>query len=426
MTADAYTATDRTTATRSRHRMHYERDKAHAILDEAFDCAVAFVVDGEPRLLPTLHVRVGDTLYLHGSTGGRMALTSRGDGIPVCVSVTLLDGLVYARSQFHHSANYRSVVAHGLARPVTDPAEKAEAMRALVEKVGAGRATDSRPPNKQEMAQTSVLALPLVEVSVRAREGGVADDEEDLGLPHWAGVLPMRRVAGPPEPAPDVPVPPPAYLPGRPSTEWQTPVLLEGRHVRLEPLSPSHAPALLEALDDEEVWRHIPKVQPRTVAEMGEDIAEVIRGQWRGDRSGWAQVDPVTGTVMGMTTYHDIDQERRSVGIGHTMLGRKWWRTGVNTEAKLLLLERAFDVLGAAKVFWFTDIRNERSQQAIARLGASRDGVLRRQRLRPDGSWRDTVLFAMTADEWPAAAQRLRDRLAAGSTEERHDHAGRH
>ncbi|GIF10360.1 bifunctional pyridoxamine 5'-phosphate oxidase family protein/GNAT family N-acetyltransferase [Actinoplanes teichomyceticus] len=410
---DVYATTDRTTPHRTRQRMHYERDRAHAILDEAYDCSVAFVVDGEPRALPTLHVRVGETLYLHGSTGGRMALAARADGIPVCVSVTLLDGLVYGRSQFHHSANYRSVVAHGVARPVTDPAEKAEAMHALVEKVGAGRAADSRPPTRQEMAQTSVLALPLVEVSARVRTGGVLDDPADLDLPHWAGVLPIRRVAGPPETEPGVPVPPPAYLPGRTSTEWQTPVLMEGRHVRLEPLSPSHAPGLFEALDDEEVWRHIPTPRARTPEDTAADIAEVIRGQWRGDRAGWAQVHPVTGAVMGMTTYHDVDPQRRAVGIGHTMLGRRWWRTGVNTEAKLMLLERAFDVLGAAKVFWYTDIRNERSQRAIARLGASRDGLLRRQRLRPDGSWRDTVVFAMTANEWPAAAQRLRDRLAA-------------
>ncbi|GAA2862582.1 hypothetical protein Acy02nite_53570 [Actinoplanes cyaneus] len=410
---DVYAATHRTTATRTRERMHYERDKAHAILDEAFDCAVGFVVDGEPRVLPTLHVRVGETLYLHGSTGGRMALAARGDGIPVCVSVTLLDGLVYGRSQFHHSANYRSVVALGVARPVTDPAEKAEAMRALVEKTGAGRTAESRPPTKQEMAQTGVLALPLAEVSVRARSGGVLDDETDLGLPHWAGVLPIHRVAGPPETAPGVAVPPPAYLPGNPATEWQTPVLLEGRHVRLEPLSPAHAPGMFEALDDEEIWRYIPMPQARTVEDVAADIAEVIRGQWRGDRSGWAQVDPATGTVMGITTFHDVDPDRRTLGIGHTMLGRKWWRSGVNTEAKLLLLERAFDVLGAVKVFWYTDIRNERSQRAIARLGASRDGVIRSQRPRPDGSLRDTVVFAMTADEWPAAAQRLRDRLAA-------------
>ncbi|GLW28754.1 bifunctional pyridoxamine 5'-phosphate oxidase family protein/GNAT family N-acetyltransferase [Actinoplanes regularis] len=411
---DVYAATDRTTATRTRDRMHYDREKAHAILDEAFDCAVGFVVQGEPRVLPTLHVRVGETLYLHGSTGGRMALTAGTDGIPVCVSVTLLDGLVYGRSHMHHSANYRSVVVHGVARPVTDLAEKTEAMHALVEKSGAGRAADSRPPTKREMAQTNVLALPLVEVSVRARDGGVIDDPEDLTLPHWAGVLPVRRVTGPPETQAGVPVPPPAYLAGNPTTAWQTPVLLEGRHVRLEPLSPSQAPGMFEALDDEEVWRHIPQPRARTVEDTAADIAEVIRGQWRGDRAGWAQVDPATGAVMGITTYHDVDPNRRSVGIGHTMLGRKWWRTGVNTEAKLLLLERAFDVLGAAKVFWYTDIRNDRSQNAIARLGASRDGLIRRQRLRPDGSWRDTVVFALTAEEWPAAAQRLRDRLALG------------
>jgi RimJ/RimL family protein N-acetyltransferase/nitroimidazol reductase NimA-like FMN-containing flavoprotein (pyridoxamine 5'-phosphate oxidase superfamily) len=410
---DLYTPTDRTTATRTRKRMHYERETAHAILDEAYDCSVGFVVDGEPRVLPNLHVRIDDTLYLHGSTGARLGLAARGDGVPVCVTVTILDALVYARSQFNHSANYRSVVALGIARPVTDDAEKRRVLYALADKVGPGRSADSRPPTRQELAQTIVLALPLAEVSVRARSGGVGDDPEDLDLPHWAGVLPLRTVAGPPLTEPGVAAAPPSYLPGSPS-QWQTPVVMEGRHVRLEPLTPGHAPGLFEALDDEEVWRHIPFPRPQNPDALAEDIAGVLRNQWLGLRSGWAQVDPASGEVIGMTTYHDIDTNLRALGIGHTMVGRKWWRTGVNTEAKLMLLERAFDVLGAERVFWYTDILNERSQRAIARLGASRDGLIRRQRRRPDGSWRDTVVFAMTADEWPAAAQRLRDRLAAG------------
>src|SRR5918997_1839345 len=117
-----YPRTPRTTASRSRDRMSYDRAAAHAVLDEAYHCALGFTVDGEPRVLPTLHVRVGDTLYVHGSTGSRPLLAARGpEGLPVCVAVTLLDGLVLARSQFHHSANYRSVVAHGAARLVTDP-----------------------------------------------------------------------------------------------------------------------------------------------------------------------------------------------------------------------------------------------------------------------------------------------------------------
>src|SRR6185312_7880018 len=139
-----YPPTARTTPNRSRDRMSYDREAAHAVLDEAYHCALGFTVDGEPRVLPTLHVRIGDTLYLHGSTGSRPLLAARGDGLPVCVTVTLLDGLVYARSQFHHSANYRSVVALGTARLVTDDQEKSAMLTALVEKVGAGRSTDSR------------------------------------------------------------------------------------------------------------------------------------------------------------------------------------------------------------------------------------------------------------------------------------------
>ena len=411
--SDLYTPTERTTATRYRDRMSYDRGTAHAILDEAYDCSVGFVVDGEPRVLPTLQVRVGDTLYLHGSSGGRFGLSARAEGLPVCVSVMLLDALVFGRSQFHHSANYRSVVALGIARLVTDPAEKQTAMSALVEKVGVGRAADSRPPTRQEFAQTSVLALPLEEVSVRSRAAGPGDEPADLALPHWAGVLPLRRVAGPPEADAGVGAAPPAYLPGAPTSPWHTAAPLHGAHVWLEPLAPSHVDGLFEALADDEVWRYLPTLRPQTRDEMAVHVDSLLRRQWQGSQVAWAQLAPATGEVLGVTTYHDIDTDNRALGIGHTMIGRPWWRTAVNTEAKLMLLERAFDVLGAEKVFWFTDIRNERSQTAIARLGASRDGLIRRQRLRPDGTWRDTVLFAMTVDEWPAAAKRLRERLAA-------------
>jgi RimJ/RimL family protein N-acetyltransferase/nitroimidazol reductase NimA-like FMN-containing flavoprotein (pyridoxamine 5'-phosphate oxidase superfamily) len=412
---EAYTPTRRTTATRNRARMHYERAVAHAILDEAYDCAVGFVVDGAPRVLPTLHVRVDETVYLHGSTGGRLGLSARGDGVQVCLTVTLLDGIVYGRSQFHHSANYRSVVALGTARPVTADVEKRMAMTALVEKVGRGRASDSRPPTRRELAETVVLALPLHEVSVRARSGGVVDDPADLTLPHWAGVLPFRRVAGPPEPDVGVAAPPPDYLPGARSP-WHAAVPMRGRHVLLEQLAPSHVDGLFATLADDEVWRHLPHVRPQTREDMATHVTTALRGQWLGERVAWVQRDPASGAVIGMTSYHDIEPERGSLGIGHTMLGRRWWGTGVNIESKLLLLERAFDVLGAERVFWYTDIRNERSQRAIARLGASRDGVLRRHRLRPDGTWRDSVLFAMTADEWPANATRLREMLADRQT----------
>jgi RimJ/RimL family protein N-acetyltransferase/nitroimidazol reductase NimA-like FMN-containing flavoprotein (pyridoxamine 5'-phosphate oxidase superfamily) len=421
--SDLYPETARTTATRARQLMSYDRAAAHAILDEAYDGSVAFVIDGEPRVLPMLQVRIGDTLYLHGSSGGRFGLTARGDdGVRVCVNVTLIDGFVYGRSQFHHSANYRSVVVMGTARLVTDDATKLAVLNTLVEKFGVGRAADSRPPSRQELAQTAVLALPLEEVSVRSRTGGVNDEPADLALPHWAGVLPLRRVAGPPTGEPGVRVAPPAYLPGAPQSPWHEAVLLNGEHVRLEPLSPAHVDGLRAALSDEEVWRFLPLPPPSSREEWAAHVDNMLSRRWQGLQVPWAQVEPSTGEVVGMTTYHDIDPVNRSVGIGHTMIGPRWWRTGINTEAKLMLMARAFDVLGAEKVFWHTDIRNQRSQNAIARLGASRDGLIRAQRPRPDGTWRDTVVFAITADEWPAAAKRLRARLAAGPTK---DHAMR-
>ncbi|MEH0936785.1 bifunctional pyridoxamine 5'-phosphate oxidase family protein/GNAT family N-acetyltransferase [Micromonospora psammae] len=410
-----YPPTARTTASRSRDRMSYDRAAAHAVLDEAHHCVLGFVSDGEPRLLPTLHVRVGDTLYLHGSTGSGPLLAARGAaGLPVCVTVTLLDGLVYGRSQFHHSANYRSVVAHGTAHLVTDDGEKREMLTALVEKVGAGRSTDSRPPSRRELAETAVLALPLREVSVRSRTGGASDEPADLDLPYWAGVVPLRLTAGAPEPDAGVTAPVPAYL--RPAgSPWHEAATLRGEHVRLEPLDLAHADELFTATAEPEVWAHLAQPLPTDPATMREIVAGALAAGYRGERVAWVQRCARTGAVVGSTSYYDIDPERRAVAIGHTWLGRPWWRSGINTEAKLLLLARAFDQLGAVRVAWHTDIRNTRSQAAIERLGATREGVLRMHRQRPDGSWRDTVQYAMTVDEWPNAQVSLRKRLRAAA-----------
>ncbi|NBE82038.1 bifunctional pyridoxamine 5'-phosphate oxidase family protein/GNAT family N-acetyltransferase [Micromonospora rubida] len=407
-----YPPTPRTTATRTPDRMSYDRAAAHAVLDEAYHCVLGFTVDGGPRLLPTLHVRIDDTLYLHGSTGSRPLLAARGDGLPVCVAVTLLDGLVYARSQFHHSANYRSVVAHGTAHLVTDAREKAAAMTALVEKVAAGRSADSRPPSRRELAETAVLALPLREVSVRSRTGGVRDAETDLDLPHWAGVLPLALTAGPLEPAPGMTAPVPAYLRAERSP-WLEPVALRGAHVVLEPLDLAHADELHAATADPEVWRHLGSPQPADPAGTAELIRAALAAHHRGDRVPWVQRCAVTGAVIGTTSFYDVDPALRAVAIGYTYLGRPWWRTGINTEAKLLLLTRAFEELGAERVVWHTDLRNERSQRAIERLGATREGVLRRHRIRPDGSWRDTIQYSMIAEEWPNAQAVLRELLSS-------------
>lgn len=200
----AYPETERTRPTRNRERATYDRAGVHAVLDEALVCHVGFVVDGRPVVLPQLHVRVGGVLYLHGSTGARALHRARGDGLDVCVTVTLLDGLVLARSAFHHSVNYRSVVVHGRATVVTDPADKQQVVSALVDAVAPGRPAGTRGPNAKELAATTVLRLPLLEVSAKVRTGDPVDDEEDLGSPWWAGVLPLSLVPGPAQPAADL------------------------------------------------------------------------------------------------------------------------------------------------------------------------------------------------------------------------------
>jgi nitroimidazol reductase NimA-like FMN-containing flavoprotein (pyridoxamine 5'-phosphate oxidase superfamily) len=210
-----FTPTERTQVKRLPKRGAYDRETVFKILDEAFVCHVGFVADGQPFVIPTNYGRSGETLYLHGSAASRM-LRTLSEGISVCVTVTLTDGLVLARSAFHHSANYRSVLVLGTARLVTDPAEKMEALRLFTEHIMKGRWDDIRQPTEQEMKGTTVLALPLQEVSAKVRTGGPIDDEEDYSLSVWAGVLPLPVV--PAEPIPDTRltpgIPVPAYMRG--------------------------------------------------------------------------------------------------------------------------------------------------------------------------------------------------------------------
>lgn len=188
--------TERTTLRRLPARGSYDRSVIDAILDEALICHLGFVADGAPLVVPTIHARVGDRVYVHGAVAGRALRTAR--GTPVCLTVTILDGLVLARSGFHSSMNYRSVMLLGDARVVTDPDEKHVALEAIVEHVIAGRTSQVRPYTEVESRQTMVLGLEIVEGSAKVRTGGPGDDEEDYDLDIWAGVLPLRLVPGVP------------------------------------------------------------------------------------------------------------------------------------------------------------------------------------------------------------------------------------
>ncbi|MEU9109595.1 pyridoxamine 5'-phosphate oxidase family protein [Streptomyces xanthophaeus] len=205
-TPSTYEPTDRTVPSRSRDRARYDRETVHSILDQAYLCHLGFVRDGAPVVLPTLFGRVGEALYIHGSTGSRplLAAGKADPGLPVCVTVTHVDGLVLARSAFHHSLNYRSVVVHGTAYQVTDEEERRTALNALVDQVVPGRSADSRPADARELAATAVIRLDLNEVSAKLRTGGPNDDAEDLDLPYWSGVVPVAPAYGTPVPAADL------------------------------------------------------------------------------------------------------------------------------------------------------------------------------------------------------------------------------
>ncbi len=199
MTAERALRTRRTTVKRLPARGVYERSAIEAILDEALICHVGFVHDGQPFVIPTGFARDGDSLFIHGSPASRMLRTVSG-GVPVCVTVTLVDGMVVARSAFHSSMNYRSVVVLGTATPVLDPDRKQHAMKMLVDHLIPGRWDDLRPIMQKELKATLILEIPLSEASAKVRTGGPIDDEEDYELPIWAGVVPLALTASPPIP----------------------------------------------------------------------------------------------------------------------------------------------------------------------------------------------------------------------------------
>jgi len=210
--SESFTPSERTRVVREPQRGVYDRETVYKILDEGLVCHVGFSLEGQPFVIPTLFARVGDAIYFHGSAASRM-LRGVSEGANVCVTVTLTDGIVLARSVFNHSMNYRSVVALGKATLVEEPQEKLEALRAFTEKILPGRWDDARQPNEKELKATSILRLPLTEASAKVRVGPPEDDAPDYALPVWAGVIPLGVVAGAPirDEKCDLGIPLPAY-----------------------------------------------------------------------------------------------------------------------------------------------------------------------------------------------------------------------
>ncbi|HVF80087.1 MAG TPA: pyridoxamine 5'-phosphate oxidase family protein [Solirubrobacteraceae bacterium] len=199
----AIAPSQRTRVRRAPARAVYERETIDAVLDEGLIAHLGFTVDGQPYVIPTLHARIGDTVYIHGSSASRMirTLTAR---VPACLTVTLIDGMVLARSAFHHSMNYRSVVVLGEARAVSDPTELMTVMKAFTEKLVPGRWDEVREPNRKELKGTRALAMTLDEASAKVRSGPPVDDDEDYDLDVWAGVIPLGLAAQPPQPDPQL------------------------------------------------------------------------------------------------------------------------------------------------------------------------------------------------------------------------------
>jgi hypothetical protein len=198
-----YERTRRTQVFRKPGRGSYDRELVHSILDEALTCHVGFVQDGQPYVIPTIHARDGETIYLHGANANR-TFRVLADGAPCCVTATLVDELVLARAALHHSLNYRSVMVLGTAREVTDPDRKQRALRLVVEHIAPGRSEEVRGPDDSDLRSTKVLSMEIEEASAKVRTGPPVDDDDDLDLPYWAGVLPLTNGTGDPFSAPDL------------------------------------------------------------------------------------------------------------------------------------------------------------------------------------------------------------------------------
>ena len=201
--SDTYEQTPRTRVFRKPGRGSYDRELVHSILDEALVCHLGFVQDGQPYVIPTIHAREGETLFLHGAVGNR-TLKALADGAGCCVTVTLVDGLVLARAALHHSLNYRSVMVLGSAHEVTDPGKKQRALRAVIEHIAPERSDEVRGPDESDLRSTKVLSMEIEEASAKVRTGPPLDEDSDLDLPYWAGVLPLTSGTGDPVPAPDL------------------------------------------------------------------------------------------------------------------------------------------------------------------------------------------------------------------------------
>ncbi len=210
---DGYPHSERSRVKRLHQRGHYDHETVHAVIDAATFCHVGYVIDGQPYVTPTLHWRAGTRLYWHGSSASRMLRTVK-EGVPACVTVALMDGLVLARSGFHCSVNYRSAMAFGTARAITDDDEKVAALEEFVEGIVPGHWAEMRPPNAQEIKATTVVGMDIDEAAAKIRTGPPADDEEDYALPCWAGVLPVTQTVGAPIPDPRLTpgIAPPDYL----------------------------------------------------------------------------------------------------------------------------------------------------------------------------------------------------------------------
>jgi RimJ/RimL family protein N-acetyltransferase/nitroimidazol reductase NimA-like FMN-containing flavoprotein (pyridoxamine 5'-phosphate oxidase superfamily) len=400
-----YSPTPLTRVRRGAKRAHYDTETIHAILDEAPVCHIGFVQDGQPFIIPANFARQDETLYLHGSTAGRLMHVIQ-TGQPLCVEVTLLDGLVFGRSAPNHSMNFRSVVAFGRGRAVSDEVEKLHALELIFEHFCPRRWQEVRPPDAKELEITAVVAIQIEQASAKVRRGPAGEESAvDLALPIWGGELPLRLQALEPLPdehtPPDRSVSPSIARQYRPNLQNVTEAYprLETERLLLRPLSLEDAPFILKEWGDPVVTYYMRDEEPLQTLQDAYTMLQPLQTPEKMPGLKWWGIELKTeAQLIGTCGYYRWDKQHQHAEIGYD-LWLDYWGQGLMPEALRVLLQYGFDKMGLHRIEATTHVENLRSMRVLEKLGFQREGILRSFYYR-DGSFNDQSMFSLLKSEW--------------------------
>ena len=396
--------TEKTKLRRIPRRGHHDRETIISILDKEFVCHIGFVHEGYPVVIPTLYGRDGEFLYVHGSMASRMMKDLSG-GLPLSITVTRVNGLVLARSSFHHSMNYESVVLFGHATEVTDKAEKIHGFKAVSDHIIADRWEEVRPILDNEIKATMLLKIPIEEASAKIRAEGIKDDKADYELDIWGRHHPGSSGLGGSGPRRKSQSRNTGFSISRPIFEkkkrmslFKEDFVLENQRLRLMPSSLSDLEHLYQ-IADQRIWAHS-STSIRNRQDMFRYLEKAGLDRQNEVRQELTVIDKLTGAYCGCSSFENISIPHRRLEIGWTWLGLQFQGKGINKIAKYLMLAYVFEQLEFERVEFRVRGTNAQSQRALEKIGAVREGRLRSY-FEAEGQRHDFIYFSILREEWP-------------------------